>query len=134
MHQRAAGSGVTRTPVQDLALPPRRIGSTGRSLRPVERATRHNEGCFRANTMCSRNKVTLKGLSDADESSNHDRHFAICSADVTKAELDPDEGLYDPVTVCYWRAHTDSDGRVTDSRTIRKVKNLIPPLRRQCSL
>lgn len=84
---------------------------------------------FRVRKVYSKNEVTLKGLSDADESSNHDRHFAICCADVTKAELDPDEGLYDPVTVCYWRAHTDSDGRVTDSRTIRKVKDPMRSLR-----
>jgi hypothetical protein len=50
-----------------------------------------------------------------------DKHFAICRAEVSKSELDPDEGLYEPVSSDFWRASINVDGAIEDYASLRRV-------------
>lgn len=50
-----------------------------------------------------------------------DRHLLICHPEVSRTELDPEDGLYERVSWDFWKSYKNSDGSIEDSFTVRKV-------------
>ncbi|KAH7699823.1 Protein TBC-16, partial [Aphelenchoides avenae] len=50
-----------------------------------------------------------------------DRHLVVFHPEVSRDELDPEEGLYDGVGWDLWKSYMNKDGSIDDSFTIRKT-------------
>uniref|UniRef100_A0A914WIR9 Rab-GAP TBC domain-containing protein n=1 Tax=Plectus sambesii TaxID=2011161 RepID=A0A914WIR9_9BILA len=67
------------------------------------------------------NAVRAKSVKEGSPSPMPDRHFGVCHPEISKGELDPEDGLYDRVDWDFWRASTNKDGGIDDNFTIRKA-------------
>lgn len=50
-----------------------------------------------------------------------DKQLIICQPAVTKLEKDPEEGLYEKISLHTWRSYENKPGVIVDSGTVRKV-------------
>lgn len=50
-----------------------------------------------------------------------DKQLIIWQAAVSKSELDPEDGLYEPISPEFWKAYKNAEGAIDDSVTLRKV-------------
>lgn len=58
----------------------------------------------------------------------------ICQPEVTRTELDPEDGIYDKVSWEFWKMYTNQDGSIDDTLTIRKsiyFASMDPSLRKE---
>ncbi|VDO60602.1 unnamed protein product [Heligmosomoides polygyrus] len=78
--------------------------------------------------------VKAKSVKNGSPSPRDDKHLLICQPTLGRAELDPEDGLYDMVTWDYWKSYKNREGVVDDSTTIRKAiffASMEPGLRRE---
>ncbi|WKY14334.1 hypothetical protein Q1695_000127 [Nippostrongylus brasiliensis] len=78
--------------------------------------------------------VKAKSVKNGSPSPHDDKHLFICQPTLGRAELDPEDGLYEMVTWDYWKSYKNKDGVVADSTTMRKAiffASMEPSLRKE---
>ncbi|PAV75583.1 hypothetical protein WR25_12592 isoform D [Diploscapter pachys] len=65
--------------------------------------------------------IKTKSVKDGSPSPVPDRHLIISQPEVSKGEMDPEDGLYEKVNCNYWRSLQNSDGAIDDAITIKKA-------------
>lgn len=66
------------------------------------------------------NVVKSKSVHDGSPSAVSDRQLLICLPEVSRTELDPEDGLYNRVSWDFWKSCKNVDGSVDDPTTVRK--------------
>ncbi|VDN19473.1 unnamed protein product [Gongylonema pulchrum] len=77
--------------------------------------------------------IKTKCVKDGSPSPIPDRQFLVCLPEVSKVELDPEEGLYERVSWSFWKSYKNQDGSIDDSFTVKKAiyfATMDPALRR----
>uniref|UniRef100_F1KVQ5 TBC1 domain family member 16 n=1 Tax=Ascaris suum TaxID=6253 RepID=F1KVQ5_ASCSU len=78
--------------------------------------------------------VKARSVKDGSPSPFPDRHLLICHPEVSRTELDPEDGLYERVSWDFWKSYKNSDGSIEDSFTVRKAiyfASVDPSLRKE---
>ncbi|VDM36468.1 unnamed protein product [Toxocara canis] len=78
--------------------------------------------------------IKARSVKDGSPSPFPDRHLLICHPEVSRTELDPEDGLYERVSWDFWKSYKNSDGSIEDSFTVRKAiyfASMDPSLRKE---
>uniref|UniRef100_A0A915D3E3 Rab-GAP TBC domain-containing protein n=1 Tax=Ditylenchus dipsaci TaxID=166011 RepID=A0A915D3E3_9BILA len=70
---------------------------------------------------CECSTPTLSAPAARSPSPLPDRHLLICHPEISRTELDPEDGLYDKVSWELWKSYKNADGSIDDGFTIRKA-------------
>lgn len=64
--------------------------------------------------------IKTRSVQEGSPSAIADKQLIICQPAVTKVEKDPEEGLFEKITLSTWRSYENKSGVIVDSGTVRK--------------
>ncbi|CCD71563.2 Rab-GAP TBC domain-containing protein [Caenorhabditis elegans] len=64
--------------------------------------------------------IKARSVQEGSPSAIADKQLIICQPAVTKVEKDPEEGLFEKITLNTWRSYENKSGVIIDSGTVRK--------------
>ncbi|KAI1713227.1 rab-GTPase-TBC domain-containing protein [Ditylenchus destructor] len=77
------------------------------------------------------NVVKAKSFQDGSPSPLPDRHLLICHPEISRTELDPEDGLYERVSWEFWKSYKNEDGSIDDVFQAVYFASMDPSLRKE---